>query len=142
MTTILSAALFDQIEEHEGFRERPYKDSEGHWTCGIGWSLETGPPMSRDTARFIMASQVRTVWAELQQRLPWILEIDQVRAGVLIEMAFQMGVAGLMGFTKMLAACEAMDWDTAAAEMLASKWAAQTPERAATLAAQMRTGVR
>ena len=53
---------------------------------------------------------------------------------VLIEMAFQIGVAGVFEFKKMLAALIDHDFELAAAEMLNSPWAKQQPDHAQTLA--------
>ena len=55
-------------------------------------------------------------------------------------MCFQLGENGVRGFTKMLAAVRAADYETAADGMLESAWARQTPERAQELATIMRTG--
>jgi lysozyme len=59
---------------------------------------------------------------------------------VLCDMAFNIGVSGLMQFRKMLAAIEANDFERAADEMKKSKWARQVPVRAAALERMMRTG--
>ena len=55
-------------------------------------------------------------------------------------MAFQMGIAGLMGFRNTLATIERGDYQRAGDEMLMSKWATQTPNRAKRLSEQMKTG--
>ena len=47
-----------------------------------------------------------------------------------MNMAYQMGVPGLLRFKKMLSALEAGDWKTAEKEALDSLWARQTPRRA------------
>jgi lysozyme len=55
-------------------------------------------------------------------------------------MAFQMGTAGLFAFTNTLSLIELGLYEEAAANMLKSKWATQTPARAKRLSEQMRTG--
>ncbi len=55
-------------------------------------------------------------------------------------MAFQLGTAGLLGFTNTLQLVQAGKYAEAGAAMLQSKWAQQTPNRAKRLAEQMRTG--
>ena len=70
----------------------------------------------------------------------YLLGDSESRQAVLIEMAYQLGEAGLMSFVKMRAAVSKEDFGTAAAEMLESKWATQTPERAARLAGRMVAG--
>ena len=54
--------------------------------------------------------------------------------GVIIEMCFQLGYPRLCGFKKFKAALENKDYVTASAEMLDSRWAKQTPNRANGLA--------
>ncbi len=66
--------------------------------------------------------------------------LDTVRQAVLVSMAFQMGVAGVMLFHNMLAAIAAKRWDVAAHEMISSDWHVQTPDRCERAAAMMRTG--
>jgi lysozyme len=55
-------------------------------------------------------------------------------------MCFNLGIARLRGFKKMLAAMQAGDVETAAKEMLDSTWAKQVGARAHRLAAQWRAG--
>lgn len=76
----------------------------------------------------------------LRDALPWFDNINDQRKAVLLNMAFQMGVSGLLKFKNTLASVEAGDFEDAAARMLKSKWAQQTPVRAKEMAAQMRTG--
>ena len=72
--------------------------------------------------------------------IPWAAELCEARRGVLIEMAYQMGLAGLLGFKRFLAAAREGRWADAAREMLDSRWARQTPERAERLAEIMEEG--
>jgi lysozyme len=48
--------------------------------------------------------------------------------GILVNMAFNMGIHGLMGFRNNLRLIEAGRWKDAAKEMLNSKWATQVGE--------------
>ena len=62
------------------------------------------------------------------------------RQRVLLNMCFNLGSGGLLEFRKSLAAMERGDFETAAREMKASKWATQVGDRADRLAALMRSG--
>jgi len=62
------------------------------------------------------------------------------RQAVLVNMAFQMGIQGVQKFKKTLSLVEMGDYDGAADGMLKSLWAKQTPNRAAEMAQQMRSG--
>jgi lysozyme len=79
--------------------------------------------------------------------LPWLRDVDEARRGVVIEMAFQMGIGGLLKFKRFLTALRAGDYATAADEMMDSKWADQVGDgwggrldRAELLAKIIRTG--
>ena len=65
---------------------------------------------------------------------PWVEESNQVVQMVIINMCYQMGVSGVMKFKKALAAMKNGEWDIAATELLDSRWAKQTPNRANELA--------
>ena len=59
---------------------------------------------------------------------------------MLVNMAFQLGIKRLMGFSTTLQMVAQGRYEDAAQQMLKSKWAAQTPERAKRLAQQMKSG--
>ena len=80
------------------------------------------------------------VAGQVKDRLPWIDKLTPARQAALINMAFNLGIGGLLGFKNTLAAIEQGDYVRAARGMLASKWATQVHGRADELAAQMRTG--
>ena len=129
--------IYTQLMRDEGFRARPYRDSLGHWSVGFGWSLETGPPLSEETARIILNEHVGMIVADLHSRLPWTKQLSQPRFGILVNMAFNLGIHGLMSFRRMLAALQIEDYQTVANEMLDSRWNRQVGARAARLARQM-----
>jgi lysozyme len=89
----------------------------------------------------LLRNDIARIRVELLQRLPWFVHLDSVRQGVLMNMAFQLGVNGLMAFQDTLGKVQTGDYAVAADKMLQSKWATQTPERAKRLAIQMRDGV-
>ena len=72
--------------------------------------------------------------------MPWARALSPERQAVLVNMAFNLGIAGLLAFKRMLAACERGEYAAAAREMLDSVWAKQVGARAVRLAEQMRTG--
>ena len=97
--------------------------------------------MSEDEIEYLLNNDINKRDAELRKRLPWVNELDQARYGVLVAMSFQMGVDGLLGFKNTLELIRTKQWSQAAAGMMNSLWAKQTPTRAARLAKQMQTGV-
>ncbi len=122
--------LVEKLKDHEGFRERPYQCSEGVWTFGYGFTY-----LTKDEADIVLRIKVRKLRARLY---PWIRELSPERQDVIVNMAFNLGISGLMKFKKMWAAIEVGEWNKAAAEMLDSRWARQVGYRAVELAEVMR----
>ena len=116
------------LEQEEGYMARVYRCSSGALTIGIGYNLDAGMP--HDEAVFLLRYRLGKIQAALASRLPFFKGLSEVRQAALISMAYQMGVEGLLAFKRTLASIEAGHYDTAGREMLESKWARQTPERA------------
>ena len=133
--------LKEQLMRHEGVRLKPYRDSVGILTIGCGRNLE-GTGLTYDEAMFLLDNDIQRVMRELRKRLSWWAGLDPTRWQVLINMAFNLGVGGLLKFKNMLADLEGGNYEHAAKEMLDSDWAIQVGARATELAEQMRTGQR
>jgi len=135
--------LTQQLRRDEGEVLHAYTDHLGFWTIGIGRLIDKrkGGGISKDEAAMMLQNDVARFTMALRSRLLWFSNLDEARQGVLVNMAFQMGVEGLLGFKNTLGMIERGEYAAAADAMLASKWAGQTPERAQRLAEQMRTGV-
>lgn len=134
---------YEQLKRDEGEVFHAYQDSLGYWTIGIGILIDKrrGGGLRPEESEFIFRNRLKLLDAELSDRLPWISKLDPVRRGVLVNMAFQMGVAGLLAFKNTLAMIQAGKYQDAAKAMLQSKWASQTPARANRLSRQMADGV-
>ena len=132
----------DQIKSDEGCVLHAYNDHLGFVTVGYGRLLDKrrGGGISQTEAEMLLENDIDRKLAELRGKLPWFDKLDDARKGVLLNMAFQLGIAGLLNFKNTLAKVEAGDYDGAATNMLKSKWATQTPNRAKRMADQMRTG--
>lgn len=127
----------EQIKLHEGLRLKPYKCSEGYLTIGYGRNLETNG-ISEDEAEEMLLNDVAKVESKLEKA--GLLNANDARKAVLINMAFQLGFGGLSKFKNFIAAYQNGEYYRASEEMLDSLWAKQTPGRAKELAEQMRTG--
>lgn len=130
--------LVGWVAREEGFRARPYRCSEGYLTVGYGLNLDAG--ISPEEARLLLTYRLAKLASEITVALPWWGGLDEVRRGVLLAMAYQLGVRGLMQFRSTLARVQAGDYEGAAKQMLRSLWARQTPARARRTAEAMRTG--
>ena len=116
--------LREQLIRDEGTRRFPYKDSQGYLTIGCGRNLEHNG-LSRDEIEYLLANDIRQVQDQLSIAMPWTDALDEARRGVLQNMAYNMGLRGLLQFRKMLDAAQLADWETAAKEMLDSLWMKQ-----------------
>lgn len=134
--------ILEQLKRDEGFRGEPYKCTEGYWTIGYGRNLETNP-LTMDEAEVLLENDVNHTLGRLisVDLLPSIT-IDELtpRQAVWVNMAFQMGVSGVLRFKKAIRAYLDEDYRTCAEEMLDSRWSMQTPNRAHRLADQMISG--
>lgn len=131
--------LWPQLKAHEGLRLKPYRDTVGKLTIGVGRNLDD-VGLREGEAMFLCFCDVAAVEQALDARLPWWRSLDASRRAVLIDMGFNLGVPGLCAFTDTLAAVEAGRYGDAAQSMLRSRWAGQVGRRAATLSRMMRTG--
>lgn len=132
-----------QLKSDEGFKRTVYQDSLGYWTIGVGRLVDPSRPDSglRDSEiEFMLRNDIEDRITALGRVLPWFLDLDEARQGVLVNMAFQLGLKGLLGFSYTLGLIKDGQYAQASQQMLKSKWATQTPARAKRLADQMRTG--
>jgi lysozyme len=120
----------------EGLELRMYKCPAGFNTIGIGHNLDVNP-ISEEAAVRIYQDDIKRVYEGVVKVLPWFLDLDEQRKFVILDMAFNIGVFGLMKFKKMLAAVRAGQHRDAAAHMRDSKWYKQVPKRAEALIKEM-----
>lgn len=132
-------ALKLMLIEHEGLRLKPYKDTQGFLTIGVGRNLE-GTGLTEAEAMHLLDNDISRVVAYCRQAFAWFNGLDDVRQNVVCSMVFNLGAAGFAEFKKLIAAIERKDFEAAANEMLCSRWAAQVKGRAVELAAMMRDG--
>lgn len=126
--------LKDKIKDSEGFRGSVYEDSEGFDTIGYGTKL----PITKVEGEMLLNYRLLLARTELVEAKSIILALPENKQDVLFEMAYQMGVSGVLKFKMMFAALERGDYKEAAKQMLDSRWNVQTPNRAKKLAELMR----
>ena len=139
----LETAITQQLRRDEGEVLHCYQDKLGYWTIGIGVLIDKrkGGGITTAESEYLFLNRLHAKMTELDLRLPWWRTLDEARQGVLINMVYQMGIDGLLGFVNTLKMIQQGDYHGAARGMLLSKWSAQTPSRAARLSDQMREGV-
>ena len=134
----------EELKLDEGYKLKAYKDTLGNWTIGVGRLVDDRKPgagLRPKEMDYLLTNDVEDRVQALTTRLPWFIQLDEARQGVLLNMSFQLGVDGLLGFKNTLELVRTGKYIEAANAMLQSKWAGQTPERAERLSKQMASGV-
>lgn len=131
--------LKTQLILHEDLKLKPYRCTAGKLTIGVGRNLEDRG-ISKKEALYLLDNDIEEVTGELSRRLPWFADLNGPRKAVLIDMAINLGVDGLMAFKRTLAAIARGDYAEASREMMNSKWYRQVKSRGVRLVNQMRTG--
>jgi lysozyme len=121
--------LLESIKKHEGFVEHVYDDSLGIPTIGYGFAIKD-LVLEEDLCDEILLRKLRILGKSVMGKFPFFDSLPSDCKTVLMEMCYQLGVTGVSKFKKALKAMEDGDWEKAADEMLDSKWAKQTPNRA------------
>ena len=121
--------LLESIKHHEGFVKHVYDDSLGIPTIGYGFAIKD-LVLEEDLCDEILLRKLRILGRSVMGKFPFFDSLPSDCKDVLMEMCYQLGVTGVSKFKKALKAMEDGDWEKAADEMLDSKWAKQTPNRA------------
>lgn len=129
----MSETIYEMLIRHEGLRKKPYRDTAGKLTIGVGRNLDDVGISEGEAFNMLRADVVRARNG-LRRYLPWWAEQPDAVRLVLENMCFQLGIHGLLKFERALAAIQSGHYARAAKEMLDSLWAKQTPNRAQELA--------
>lgn len=135
------------ITLEEGFSSRMYRCTMGWNTIGYGRTVgKKGDPLTNEVTTkekeiVFVREKIRELSYALMSRYPsaWS-KCNQARQAILISMVYQLGLTGVSKFQKMWMALSNGDFSLAAKEMLDSRWAKQTPNRAKRHAEQMERG--
>jgi len=133
------ATLEEQLFVDEGFRSKPYRDTVGKLTIGIGRNLDD-VGISKEEAMFLLRNDVAKAKADLIKNLPWVAGLTQARQEALTNMTFNMGIGTLLKFKNSLALIKAGKYKEASVEMMKSRWAAQVGDRAKRVTKQIELG--
>ena len=136
--------LLESVKKHEGYRNKVYLDTLGERTVGVGHLCveEFWEDDKEYEEKFLMD----ILEADLQNAIKGAkdlmaqhgcMDIDEIAEEIIIEMIFQLGKTGVSKFKNMWKALSGLQYSVAASEMLDSRWAKQTPNRAQAMSAQM-----
>ena len=151
---MINDKLVEQLKRNEGYRAQCYKCTAGHNTIGYGYNLDANPlhlsslelnqalrhGMPEHEAERLLVLMINNIVRDIHNALPWWSKVNGERQDVLINMAYNMGVNGVLEFKQTLKHIMNGNYVLAADEMLDSQWANQVGDRAKELSEQMRTG--
>ena len=136
--------LLASVKKHEGYRNKVYLDTLGKRTVGVGhlcvedfWEDD-----KEYEEKFLMTILEHDLQTAIKGAKDLMSEngcndIDEIAQELIIEMIFQLGKTGVSKFRNMWKHLSAFEYSSAASEMLDSRWAKQTPNRAQAMSAQM-----
>lgn len=119
----------DMLVRHEGLRLHAYKCSEGFLTLGVGRNLDANG-ISEDEAMYMLDNDIKRVTKNLENVWGVYRTFPEKARMVCIDMSFQMGISGFMNFRQTRALMEMGCWLEASEELLRSRYANMTPNRA------------
>ena len=147
--------LIAELRRDEGEVLKVYRDHLGWLTVGVGHlvdarkgadpapfgaPLKLGDAITAAQSEQLLAADIAAKAAELDKALPWWRKLSDTRQRVLLNMAFNLGTEGLLGFTNTLRMVQGGAYSAASEAMLRSKWATQVGERARRLSDMMAAG--
>ena len=135
--------LLESVKKHEGFRDTIYLDTLSKRTVGYGhlcvedhW--EDGKKYDKEYLKEILEKDLQSAIDQADDMCSNLTISDDAKI-IIIEMIFQLGGTGVSKFRKMWAAFQEdpPNYFEAHVQMLDSRWAKQTPNRASEMAEQM-----
>jgi lysozyme len=122
---MLTAYEQDQLQQYlviaEGLRLKPYTDTVGKLSIGIGRNL-TDVGISTEEAYYLCDNDIHKAERAVVKRYPWSQDQDLVRQVVLVELMFNMGPGGLASFVNTLRAFERQDYPAVVEGLKRAKW--------------------
>ena len=143
MTPEARVKVKEMLIDEESFSQYVYPDINGYLTIGYGRSIDhrIGRGISNSEALQLLDNDIFYFTNKLLQFYPYFSQLNDARQVVLVNLCFNLGIKGLLGFDKMLKAITDSRWDDAEAELLNSDAAKQLPNRYRKLGAILREGI-
>ena len=140
--------LREELKIDEGVKYEIYLDHLGYPTFGIGHSVrstdpesgcEVGTSVTEHRVNEAFDEDIKTVLEDCERLYPFsFFDLPEEVQLIIANMMFNMGYSRLSKFVSMHRAVEVKDWNTAADEMVDSRWYRQVPNRAKRLVERMR----
>ena len=125
----MNSKLVDSIKQHEGYVPTVYKDSLGIDTIGYGFAIKD-LELDKDICDIILERKLKDLIVKIRSKFQWYSYMPLEIQDIITEMCYQLGVYGFSRFKKTIAYLQNKQWEEASVEMLDSRWAEQTPNRA------------
>ena len=125
----MTSHLLKAVKLSEGFRDRVYKDTLGIDTIGYGFAIKD-LVLDEDISEMILRRKLDSLIDRANKRFKFLKDLPIKAQDVIYEMCYQMGISGVSKFKKTLLYLENHEFKMASKEMLDSRWARQTPNRA------------
>ena len=128
--------LLKSVRDHEGYRDQVYLDSLSKRTVGVGHLCveEFWEDDKKYSEKFLMEILEKDLENAISGAEELLKEcnLPSLASEIVVEMVFQLGKTGVSKFRNFLAALQgdSPQWLKASEEMLDSRWAKQTPNRA------------
>ena len=138
----LRPLVVKDLVRDEGEVLHAYTDSRGYLTIGVGRLIDRrgGGGISSDESRYLLGNDVDRTFADLDRSLPWWRDLSIDLQRVLVNMSFNLGIGGLLGFKSMLGNVKSGNRSSAASDLLSSLYAKQVGKRAERLAELLKGG--
>tara|TARA_R100001460_G_scaffold63200_1_gene103434 strand:- start:584 stop:988 length:405 start_codon:yes stop_codon:yes gene_type:complete len=121
--------LIKQLKIHEGYKPTVYKCTSGVDTIGIGFAIKD-LYLSEEVCELILTEKLEEIDTKLDKKFDWYCESPQEVKNVMMNMTYQLGFRGFCKFKKTIGYLQEANYKSASVEMLDSRWANQTPNRA------------
>ena len=121
--------IIEQLKIHEGYKPKVYKCTAGVDTIGVGFAIKD-LELSEDVCELILKEKLQALEERFEDKFDWFKTSPIEVRNVMLNMAYQLGFRGFCKFKKTLSYLQNAEWESASKEMLDSKWAKQTPNRA------------
>ena len=121
--------IVKDIKKHEGFEPKVYKCTEGYYTIGYGFAIKD-LVLDEDICDMILERKLKSLIKRVHKKFPFVEDLPEEAQEVVYEMCYQLGLGGFSKFKKTIQFLRLGNYKICADEMLDSRWARQTPNRA------------
>jgi len=148
--------LIERLKLDEGWSAVIYIDDTGNLTIGFGYNLgklilpegidlklvsvKPVNGISKEIGELLLSGFLMKLLIDLTIKLPWLKNLDDVRQRVIANMAYNLGVDGLLLWPIFLRQTRNGEWLKAAHNMRSTRWFRQVGSRGRRLANMMETG--